>query len=151
MESSLRLSNEDFAYIYSKVPRFNVDLIVHAQEEGVVLIQRSIEPHVGSWHLPGGTVYKGETILVAAIRIAKAETGLDVEVIKYLGVMEFPNEKRGDLIIHTISIGVEVRAFSGKLRQDVNAKKIGVFNTIPVPMIPEHGQLLKEKEILKEL
>ena len=79
MELPLRLSNEDFAYIYSKVPRFNVDLVLHAQDGGVVLIQRSIEPHIGSWHVPGGTLYKDETIQAAAIRIAKSETGLDVE------------------------------------------------------------------------
>ena len=150
MESPLRLSNEDFAYIYSKVPRFNVDLVLHAQDGGIVLIQRSIEPHVGSWHLPGGTLYKGETIYAAAIRVAKSETGLNVEVLKQLSVMEFPIEKRGELIVHTISVGDEVRAQSGELRQDANAKKIEVFSTIPFPMIIEHGIFLKKNGILKE-
>ena len=150
MELPLRLSNEDFAYIYSKVPRFNVDLVLHAQDGGVVLIQRSIEPHIGSWHVPGGTLYKDETIQAAAIRIAKSETGLDVEVLRSIGVMEFPFEKRGDLGVHTISVGVEVRALSGELKQDANAKKIEVFSTIPSPMIPEHALFLKENGILKE-
>ena len=88
MQSPFRLSNEDFAYIYSKVPRFNVDLIIRTEDGGVVLVKRSIEPHIGSWHLPGGTLYKGETISDAAVRVAKAETGFDTEVIEQLGCME---------------------------------------------------------------
>lgn len=150
MESPLRLSNEDFAYIYSKVPRFNVDLIIRAEEGGVILVQRSIEPHIGSWHLPGGTLYKEETIETAVVRVAKYETGLDVEVVRHLGVMEFPAEKRGVLSVHTISVGVEVCIVSGVLRQDGDAKNIGVFTTFPSPMIPGHFDFLKVHGILKE-
>ncbi len=150
MESPLRLSNEDFAYIYSKVPRFNVDLIIRTQEGGIVLIQRSIEPHVGSWHLPGGTLYKEETIKDAVVRVAKHETGFEVEVIGFLGVMEFPAEKRGALSVHTISVGVEVHVLGGTLKQDNNAKNIGVFTTFPSPMVPGHFAFLKEHGILEE-
>ncbi len=148
METPFRLSNEDFAYIYSRVPRFNVDLIIHVEDGGVVLIQRSIEPHVGAWHLPGGTLYKGESIYGAALRIAKNETGLDVEIIKQLGFMEFPEEKRGDLLVHTISVAVEVRAIGGELKQDANAKKIEIFTELPSPGIPEHFAFLTDHKIL---
>jgi hypothetical protein len=50
METPFRLSNEDFAYIYTKVPRLNVDLIIRA-DEGIVLIKRSIEPYVGIYQV----------------------------------------------------------------------------------------------------
>jgi ADP-ribose pyrophosphatase YjhB (NUDIX family) len=147
MQTTFRLSNEDFAYIYTKVPRFNVDLIVRTKE-GIVLIQRSIEPHIGAWHVPGGTLYKGEKIVEAALRIAKNETGLDVKFIKQLGFMEFPEEKRGDLLVHTISVAVEVEATGGELKKDANARKIGVFTALPTPGVPEHFAFLKERNLL---
>jgi ADP-ribose pyrophosphatase YjhB (NUDIX family) len=143
MQSPFQLSNEDFAYIYSRVPRFNVDLIIRTKT-GVVLVQRSIEPNLGAWHLPGGTLYKGEKIEEAALRIAMAETGLQVKFIKQLGCMEFPEEKRGELLVHTISIGVEVEAVSGELKQDTNACNIGIFTVLPSPGIKEHFVFLKE-------
>ena len=64
------LSHEDFLSIYSRVPRLCVDLII-TSEEGVLLSLRAIEPYLGQWHFPGGTVYKGETIEEAAKRVAK--------------------------------------------------------------------------------
>ncbi len=150
MQTPFRLSNEDFASIYSRVPRFNVDLIVCAQDGGIVLIQRAIEPHIGSWHIPGGTLYKGERIEEAALRIAKNETGFDVKFGKQLGFMEFPEEKRGDLLVHTISVVVEVEVVGGELKQDANARKIEIFTTLPTPGIPEHFAFLKERNILLE-
>lgn len=148
MQSTFRLSNEDFAYIYSKVPRFNVDLIIRNEEGGVVLVKRSIEPHIGSWHLPGGTLYKGETIYEASVRVAKAETGFDTKVVRQLGFMEFPEEKRGDLLVHTVTVVLELHITGGELRKDENAKEIGIFSSLPNPGILEHFNFLKEHKIL---
>jgi 8-oxo-dGTP diphosphatase len=150
METLLRLSNEDFAYIYSKVPRFNIDLVVRAKE-GVVLIKRSIEPHIGCFHLPGGTVYKGQTFHDAAKRVAKNETGFDVEVLGQLGAMEFPSEKRGDLVVHTVSVVIEVKVVGGELKKDTNAQEIGMFHELPEPGVPEHFIFLKTHNILMEI
>lgn len=147
MNTPFRLSDEDFAYIYGKVPRFNVDLIIR-KDDGIVLIKRSIEPHIGHFHVPGGTLYKGETFNDAVIRVAKNETGLLVDGFTILGAMEFPAEKRGDLIVHTVSIVVEVNAVSGELIKDSNAKEIGVFSTLPEPGIAEHYAFLKDHKIL---
>jgi len=65
-----RLSDEDFFYVYGLVPRLNLDLVIRSESE-IVLAQRSIEPNNGCWHLPGSTLYKGETVSDAAQRIAE--------------------------------------------------------------------------------
>jgi 8-oxo-dGTP diphosphatase len=46
----------------------------------VLLIQRGKEPGKGLWAVPGGMVDLGETARDAAVREAREETGLDVEV-----------------------------------------------------------------------
>ena len=54
---------------------------------------------------------------------------IDVEFIKILGSIEFPHEKRGDIIVHTVTAAVELRVLGGDLRKDNNAKEIGIFKT----------------------
>lgn len=136
------LSDEDFFSIYSKVPRLNVDLVINSSE-GILLALRTIEPHIGKWHLPGGTVYKEETIEEAALRIAKKETGLDCKFIKSLGYMEFPSEMRSGVAIHTISIVIELSVLGGEVRHDENAKELKYFREIPENVVAEHGEFLK--------
>ncbi|MEI4803783.1 NUDIX hydrolase [Bacillus sp. FJAT-51639] len=40
------------------------------------------------WEIPGGQVEEGEAIPVGAIREAKEETGIDIEIVKYCGVYQ---------------------------------------------------------------
>lgn len=117
----LRLSNEDYSFIYNKVPRLAIDLVIY-KDSGIILVQRAIEPYLHQWHLPGGTVYKGEDIKSAALRIAKNETGLNVEYIKCLDYLEFPNEHRGEVQMHTVSLVIEAKAIDGTLMHDNDTK-----------------------------
>ena len=63
------------------------------------------------WNLPGGRVEEGETDQVALVREVKEETGLDVELLKELAVME--DKRRGN--VRHIFLG---KVTGGKLRID---------------------------------
>lgn len=86
------LSQAEFDAIYSRVPRLCAELVM-VEPGGVVFTKRSISPGAGLWHLPGGTVRFGETLVEAARRVALEETGVAVEHLQQLGVVEyvFPN------------------------------------------------------------
>lgn len=137
-----RLSDEDFASLYSKVPRLAVDLFI-TSEKGILLSQRAIEPYIGHWHLPGGTLYKGESIHDAAVRIAKLEAGIDIRIIDSRGYLEFPKEKRGEITIHTVSLIIHGETTGGSLIKDKDALDIGYFIDLPSPIVPEHERVLK--------
>ncbi|PEA52502.1 ADP-ribose pyrophosphatase [Bacillus pseudomycoides] len=40
------------------------------------------------WEIPGGQVEEGEAIPIGAIREAKEETGIDIEIVKYCGAYQ---------------------------------------------------------------
>jgi len=47
----------------------------------LVLVRRGAEPALNKWSFPGGAVELGEAVRVAALREAKEECGLDVELV----------------------------------------------------------------------
>lgn len=135
-----RLSYDEFKNIYSKVPRLCVDVVIKHQG-GIVLVKRSIPPCKGMWHFAGGTVLKGERLKDAVKRVAKEESGLDVNVIGPLKPVEFYSEP---LIANDVSIAFLVESVGGVLEKDENAEEIGIFKEAPIPMIKEHVDLFKE-------
>jgi ADP-ribose pyrophosphatase YjhB (NUDIX family) len=72
-----------------KNPVSAVDLIIEIEGKGLVLIER-LNPPPG-WALPGGFVEVGETLEQAAIREAKEETCLDVELLGQFHTYSDPN------------------------------------------------------------
>lgn len=53
---------------------------VVVQDGKALIVKRAHEPRKGEWSLPGGRVELGETLVDAAKREIKEETGLDVDV-----------------------------------------------------------------------
>lgn len=54
----------------------------------VVLIKRGQPPRQGQWSIPGGKQEFGETVREAAVREVKEETGLDVELLGLVDVVD---------------------------------------------------------------
>lgn len=59
------------------LPVVGVGVVVW-REDKVLLIRRAHAPRAGEWSLPGGKQEWGETIMQAAVREAREETGLDI-------------------------------------------------------------------------
>ena len=54
----------------------------------VLMIQRGNPPQQGSWSLPGGAQELGETIREAARREVREETGLEIEILGLIDVVD---------------------------------------------------------------
>lgn len=57
-----------------------------------LLVQEKKPKAYGLWNLPAGHVDKGENIEQAAVREAKEETGLDVQILYKIGVYGNPKK-----------------------------------------------------------
>tara|TARA_Y100000294_G_scaffold158652_1_gene161042 strand:- start:119 stop:526 length:408 start_codon:yes stop_codon:yes gene_type:complete len=117
-----------------------VDVIIEMREGGVILIERKNEPY--GWALPGGFVDYGESLETAAVREAKEETSLDVDLIEQFHTYSNPTR---DPRQHTISTVFVARA-GGIPRAASDAQNIGVFTgqSLPEPLAFDHAGILRD-------
>jgi ADP-ribose pyrophosphatase YjhB (NUDIX family) len=85
------LPQEQFDWIFSRVPRLTVEVVIASSDRGVLLALRDFGPCQGLWHLPGGTVRFGEPVTEAVKRVARDELGLAVIAGVLLGYIEYPS------------------------------------------------------------
>ncbi|HDH96485.1 MAG TPA: NUDIX domain-containing protein [Proteobacteria bacterium] len=122
-----------------KNPTPTVDCIIEL-EGGIVLIERKNPPY--GWAIPGGYVDYGETVEEAAVREAKEETGLDVELVRQFHVYSDPAR---DPRQHNLS-GVFICRARGTPKAASDAKSIGIFtrDTLPEPICFDHRRILED-------
>ncbi|HCS47213.1 MAG TPA: NUDIX hydrolase, partial [Candidatus Aminicenantes bacterium] len=94
------------------------------------------------WALPGGFVDYGESLEKAAVREAKEETSLDIELLEQLHTYSDPGR---DPRFHTITTVYIARA-RGRPRAQDDAKNIGVFTIEdrPHPLAFDHEKILED-------
>jgi ADP-ribose pyrophosphatase YjhB (NUDIX family) len=68
-------------------------------DDRVLLVKRKYKPKVGMWTLPAGFVETGEDAAACAIREAKEETNLDVEMIRLFGVYSAFDDPRAAVVL----------------------------------------------------
>jgi myo-inositol-1(or 4)-monophosphatase len=123
-----------------KNPLPTVDIIIE-MEDKIVLIYRKNYPF--GWAIPGGFVDYGETLESAAIREAKEETNLDIELLYLLGCYSDPKR---DPRFHTITT-VFVAKGKGELKAKDDAKLAKLFKIEEIPwddLAFDHAKILKD-------
>ncbi|MBI5167834.1 MAG: NUDIX hydrolase [candidate division NC10 bacterium] len=117
-----------------------VDVIIELKGRGIVLIKRKNPPY--GWALPGGFVDYGESLEEAAVREAREETSLEVELFRQFHTYSDPGR---DPRMHTVSTVFIARA-QGMPRAANDATEIEVFTreTLPVNLAFDHGRILED-------
>lgn len=146
MKKKFPLSPQEFKYIFKKVPRLCVDLVIKSRS-GILFSKREIKPWKGMWHLPGGTVLLGDTLKSAAMRVAQEETGLKIEVVRMMGFIEWHRTDTGKRT-HAVSVVFLVRAVDGRLRGSWQARDVDYFNHIPRGTVREQRTFLSQNRLL---
>ena len=122
-----------------KTPFLTVDALI-LYEGKLVLIRRLNPPFENEFALPGGFVEVGETVEAATFREAKEETGLDIELIKLLGVYSEPSrDPRG----HTVTVCYLAKGL-GKLKAGSDAKDIRLVELNEIPKLAFDHNIIVE-------
>jgi 8-oxo-dGTP diphosphatase len=117
-----------------------IEIMRNDGKRGIVLIERKNPPY--GWAIPGGFVNYGESLEQAAIREAKEETSLNVQLEYQMRTYSDPTR---DPRKHTIST-VFIATAEGKPIARDDAKNIGIFtkDEITFPLTFDHRQILDD-------
>lgn len=103
------------------------------QERRKILLTRRADN--GRWCLPGGHVEPGETVAEACIREMREETGLDVRIVRLIGVYSSPHfvldyGERGRFQV--VGFNFEVEPIGGTLGLSDETIGVGYFSAAEI-------------------
>ncbi|WP_405268423.1 NUDIX domain-containing protein [Methanobrevibacter sp.] len=127
-----------------KIPSLTADIFIFDDDFNFILIKRKKDPYKDYWALPGGFVEYGESVENAAIREAKEETNIDVELKDLVNVYSNPDrDPRG----HTITIAFTAKGDIKTMKADDDACDIDIFSPEDLDKINiafDHDKIIKD-------
>lgn len=98
------------------------------RDDRVLLVRRRRPPRQGQWSLPGGAQELGETVEEAVRREVREETGLELERIQLLTVVDFiQRDPDGRIRYHYTLVDVLGEAAPGEVRPGDDACEAAWF------------------------
>lgn len=129
------------------LPNNKVQFVVAAfgmifDEQGRILLVHRTDYDL--WNLPGGALENAESPVDGAKREVKEETGLDVEILKLIGVYTKPE---GGEIVFSFTC----RVIGGKITVNDEADKIEYFEISKIPKNTVPKQVDRIRDVLLNL
>jgi 8-oxo-dGTP diphosphatase len=120
-------------------PLVTVDIIIELDAK-IVMIERANPPY--GWALPGGFVDYGESLETSAVREAKEETSMSIDLQEQFHTYSHPDR---DPRQHTITT-VYIARGSGIPKPADDAKNLGIYTQkeLPAPIVFDHGKIISD-------
>lgn len=108
---------------YPETPLVGVGAVVVDQGR-VLLVRRGREPLKGHWSLPGGMLELGESLEAGVIREIQEETGLTVEPLQLIELLDRIHRDGERIRFHYIIADYLCRVVRGELKADSDADAV---------------------------
>ncbi len=139
--------------LYPEKPMVGVGVLIRDGER-YLLIRRAAEPDAGLWSIPGGLVEVGERTTESAVREAREETGLHVEIVEVLGVVDkIMRDETSHIKYHFVIIDYLAVPKSGSLKPASDALDARWVNAEELPsyeLTPTLVKLLRQVGLYPE-
>ncbi len=141
-EDKLRPHCEKCGWIFYKNPIPASACVILNDKNEIVIIKRKFEPNPGAWALPSGYIEINQNPEECAIEEMKEETGLDGEIIEFLGY--YPDYS--PIYEKVISFGFLMKVIGGKLQagDDATEARYVTFDDCPKIVFPSHRYFIEK-------
>ncbi len=137
---------------YPDRPLVGVGVVVFGAGGKVMLVRRGKPPRQGQWSLPGGAQKLGETVFEAAAREVREETGLDVEVLGLVDVVDsIRNDDDGRVHYHYTLVDVFADARDGEPRAGGDAAAAAWFAPADIAKLELWSETRRVIELAAEM
>jgi mutator protein MutT len=108
---------------FPQAPLVGVGAVI-VEDGRVLLVRRGSEPLKGHWTLPGGVLEVGETLAAGVAREVKEETGLEVEAIELVEILDRIHRDGERIRYHYVIADYLCRVTGGELRAASDADAV---------------------------
>jgi 8-oxo-dGTP diphosphatase len=108
---------------FPEAPLVGVGAVI-VQEGRVLLVRRGRDPMKGQWTLPGGVLEVGESLAEGAAREVREETGLEVEVLELVELLDRIHRDDGRVRFHYVIADYLCRVTGGELHAASDADAV---------------------------
>ena len=108
---------------FPQAPLIGVGAVV-VHEGRVLLVRRGSEPLKGHWTLPGGLLELGESIVDGVVREVREETGLRVEPLALVDLIDRIHREADRVRYHYVIADYLCRVMGGELRAASDADAV---------------------------
>ena len=108
---------------FPQTPLVGVGAVVVHQDR-VLLVRRGREPLKGHWTLPGGVLEVGESLVEGVAREVMEETGLQVEPIELVELLDRIHREESRVRYHYVIADYLCRVTGGELRAASDADEV---------------------------
>jgi 8-oxo-dGTP diphosphatase len=127
-------------------PIVGVGAVIFNGAGEVLLIRRGKPPLHHEWSIPGGSVEHGERLHGALMREVREETGLDIEVMGLIDVIDaIIPDKAGGRTFHYVLIDYAARATGGEIRAGSDAHDA---RWVPLATLDEHAMWSETRRMI---
>lgn len=117
-------------------------------EKEVLLVRRGKPPMQGQWSIPGGRQEWAETVRDAACREVREETGLHIEILGLIDVVDALIKGVGDALSHHYTlVDFAALAVGGQLQAGSDATAV---QWVPVGQIDDYLPWVETRRIIRE-
>ena len=108
---------------FPEAPLVGVGAVV-VDEGRVLLVRRGTEPLKGQWSLPGGMLELGESLSAAVVREVREETGLIVESVELVELLDRIHREGARVRYHYVIADYLCRVTGGSLQAASDADAV---------------------------
>jgi ADP-ribose pyrophosphatase YjhB (NUDIX family) len=108
---------------FPSTPLVGVGAVV-VQDGRVLLVRRGTEPLKGHWTLPGGMLEVGEALTAGVVREVREETGLDVEPVELIELLDRIHREGDRVRYHYVIADYLCSVTGGELRAASDAEAV---------------------------